>query len=35
MDELLTAYEHADQVVGIRHRRWLITHANFTSAANI
>lgn len=35
MDELLSAYEHADQVVGIRHRRWLITHANFTSAANI
>jgi predicted amidohydrolase YtcJ len=35
MDELLTAYEHADRVVGIRGRRWLITHANFTSADNL
>jgi predicted amidohydrolase YtcJ len=35
MDELLTAYEHADRVVGIRGRRWLITHANFTSAENL
>lgn len=35
MDELLTAYEAADRAVGIRGRRWLITHANFTSAANL
>jgi predicted amidohydrolase YtcJ len=35
MDELLTAYEHADRQVGIRGRRWLITHANFTSAENL
>lgn len=35
MDELLTAYAHADKVVGIRGRRWLITHANFASAANL
>jgi predicted amidohydrolase YtcJ len=35
MDELLTAYQHADRVVGIRGRRWLITHANFTSADNL
>jgi predicted amidohydrolase YtcJ len=35
MDELLAAYEHADLAVGIRHRRWLITHANFTSAQNL
>ncbi|MGE3821582.1 MAG: amidohydrolase, partial [Isosphaeraceae bacterium] len=35
MDELLTAYERADRVVGIRGRRWLITHANFTSADNL
>ena len=35
MDELLTAYECADRVVGIRDRRWLITHANFTSAENL
>ncbi|MHB1556753.1 MAG: amidohydrolase [Isosphaeraceae bacterium] len=35
MDELLTAYEHADRRVGIRGRRWLITHANFTSADNL
>ena len=35
MDELLTAYTHADRLVGIRGRRWLITHANFTSAENL
>jgi predicted amidohydrolase YtcJ len=35
MDELLAAYEHADRAVGIRNRRWLIAHANFTSAANL
>jgi predicted amidohydrolase YtcJ len=35
MDELLAAYGHADEAVGIRGRRWLITHANFTSAANL
>jgi predicted amidohydrolase YtcJ len=35
MDELLTAYEAADRAVGIRGRRWLITHANFTSAENL
>jgi predicted amidohydrolase YtcJ len=35
MDELLAAYHHADLTVGIRHRRWLITHANFASAANL
>jgi predicted amidohydrolase YtcJ len=35
MDELLTAYEHADRTIGIRNRRWLITHANFTSAENL
>jgi predicted amidohydrolase YtcJ len=35
MDELLAAYARAEQSVGIRHRRWLITHANFTSAANL
>ena len=35
MDELLTAYAHADRVVGIRGRRWLITHANFTSQDNL
>jgi predicted amidohydrolase YtcJ len=35
MDELLRAYSHADRVVGIRGRRWMITHANFTSAANL
>jgi predicted amidohydrolase YtcJ len=35
MDELLRAYDHADRVVGIRGRRWMITHANFTSAANL
>jgi predicted amidohydrolase YtcJ len=35
MDELLAAYSRADQSVGIRSRRWLITHANFASAANL
>jgi hypothetical protein len=35
MDELLKAYAHADEVVGIRSKRWMITHANFTSAANL
>ncbi len=35
MDDLLTAYEAADRTVGIRDRRWLITHANFTSADNL
>lgn len=35
MDELLSAYETADRVIGIRGRRWLITHANFTSAENL
>jgi predicted amidohydrolase YtcJ len=35
MDDLLAAYARADQAVGIRSRRWLITHANFTSAANL
>jgi predicted amidohydrolase YtcJ len=35
MDELLAAYDHADRKVGIRGRRWLITHANFTSADNL
>jgi predicted amidohydrolase YtcJ len=35
MDELLSAYEKADRAVGIRNRRWLITHANFTSADNL
>jgi len=35
MDELLTAYETADRSVGIKNRRWLITHANFTSAENL
>ena len=35
MDVLLKAYDHADRVVGIRGRRWLITHANFTSAENL
>ncbi|MBX6311326.1 MAG: amidohydrolase [Isosphaeraceae bacterium] len=35
MDELLSAYEKADRAVGIRGRRWLITHANFTSAENL
>jgi predicted amidohydrolase YtcJ len=35
MDELLAAYHQADVTVGIRDRRWLITHANFTSAKNL
>jgi len=35
MDELLSAYEQADRAVGVRGRRWLITHANFTSAENL
>ncbi len=35
MDELLTAYLHADRVVGIRGRHWVITHANFTSPRNL
>lgn len=35
MDELLKAYQHADRAVGIRGRRWLMTHANFASAANL
>ena len=35
MDELLAAYDDADRAIGIRDRRWLITHANFTSAENL
>lgn len=35
MDELLSAYTHADRTIGIKGRRWLITHANFASAENI
>ena len=35
MDVLLDAYEHADREVGIRGRRWLMTHANFASADNL
>jgi predicted amidohydrolase YtcJ len=35
MDELLAAYAHADRLVGLRDRRWMITHANFTSAENL
>jgi predicted amidohydrolase YtcJ len=35
MDELLNAYDKADRAVGIKGRRWLITHANFTSAENL
>lgn len=35
MDELLTAYQKADHTVGMRNRRWLITHANFISAENL
>ncbi len=35
MDELLSAYETADRRVGIKNRRWLITHANFTSSENL
>ena len=35
-DELLTAYEKADRAVGgVRGNHWLITHANFTSDANL
>ncbi len=35
-DILLTAYEHADRTVGnVKGRRWLITHANFTTAQNL
>ncbi len=35
MDALLASYAQADRAVGIRGRRWLITHANFTSAENL
>jgi predicted amidohydrolase YtcJ len=35
MDRLLDAYARADERVGIRASRWLITHANFTSADNL
>lgn len=35
VDELLSSYEAADRAIGIRGRRWLITHANFTSAENL
>ena len=35
IDALLAAYAHADRIVGIRRMRWLITHANFTSAENL
>jgi predicted amidohydrolase YtcJ len=35
MDVLLDAYEQADRSIGIRGRRWLITHANFASARNL
>jgi predicted amidohydrolase YtcJ len=35
MDELLAAYRHADDVIGIRDKRWVITHANFTSSENL
>ncbi len=35
MDELLKAYGKADRAIGIQGRRWLITHANFTSAENL
>lgn len=35
MDVLLDAYEQADRNVGIRARRWLVTHANFASARNL
>ncbi len=35
MDDLLKAYASADAAVGIRDRRWLITHANFTSEENL
>jgi predicted amidohydrolase YtcJ len=35
MDVLLSAFERADRAIGIRDKRWLITHANFTSAENL
>jgi predicted amidohydrolase YtcJ len=35
MDELLAAYQHAERAVGIRGKRWLMTHANFASAENL
>jgi predicted amidohydrolase YtcJ len=35
MDVLLDAYAQADRTVGIRGQRWLVTHANFTSAENL
>ncbi|MFO0907869.1 MAG: amidohydrolase family protein [Isosphaeraceae bacterium] len=35
MDVLLQAYDRADRTVGMRSRRWLITHANFASEANL
>ena len=35
MDVLLDAYAQADRNVGIRSRRWLVTHANFASARNL
>lgn len=35
MDELLEAFAQADRAVGIKGKRWLITHANFTSAENL
>ena len=35
MDALLGAYVHADRTIGILGRRWMITHANFTSAENL
>ncbi|MEO6807746.1 MAG: amidohydrolase [Isosphaeraceae bacterium] len=35
MDVLLSAFEAADRAVGIQGRRWLVTHANFTSAENL
>ncbi len=35
MEELLRAYAQAERVVGIKGRHWVITHANFTSEANL
>ena len=35
MDVLLDAYEAADRAIGIRGRRWLMTHANFASDDNL
>lgn len=35
MDVLLDAFDQADHAVGIKGKRWLITHANFTSADNL